>query len=316
MLLKRTPFTPVEVERLSDWLAASDLMELAAAPGVTAATPNMYEAFLSLGDPLREARFVSVYPFDISPVVDDRPFFFRRSFWWHLFPTNPMVAAATPAMEYGLLLLLAIVGVATVVCVYLPLGWHRPARGPATHRFALFFAAIGIGYLALEIALLQRFGLFLGHPNLALSVVLAALLLFTGVGSLLSGATLARLRGLRFVAYAVAAVVLLEYLLALPRLERLFALPLGVRVGIVAVLVAPIGFLLGTFMPTGLDRLKAVSPDLAPWAWGVNGIFSVLTPIVAVGISMTFGISALLLSAIPVYLLAGLVLPPTRAAGS
>jgi hypothetical protein len=113
----------------------------------------------------------------------------------------------------------------------------------------------------------------------------------------------------RFVAYALCGLVLAAHLVVLPRLSALVGLPLLARAALVFVLVLPIGFCLGTFFPTGLDRLKAAAPAFVPWAWGVNGIFSVVAPVLAVAASMTWGISALLLAALPAYLLAGFLLP-------
>src|SRR4029079_8826348 len=148
--------------------------------------------------------------------------------------------------------------------------------------------------------------LFLGHPNYALSVVLAVLLLATGLGSLTAGAIVRTLGGqLRFVSYALAAVVLVEHLALLPRLPGLLALPFAARVVVAVLLIGPIGVCLGVFVPTALDRLKPEAPGFAPWAWGINGMFSVLAPLLSVAVSMTWGISALLLSAVPMYLLVG-----------
>jgi len=104
--------------------------------------------------------------------------------------------------------------------------------------------------------------------------------------------------------------VLVLNTLALPLLPRLAGLGFGWRALVVFLLVAPIGFLLGSFLPRGLERLKADAPALVPWAWGINGIFSVLAPVFAIGFSVTWGIEALLLGAIPVYLVAGWALPP------
>ncbi len=179
------------------------------------------------------------------------------------------------------------------------------------HQFCSFTLYLhpGIGYLAIEIALLQKFGLFLGHPNYALSVVLASLLLTSGLGSLFSGTIIKALREVRFVSYTLAALILLEYGLVFPRLLAMIVLPFWVRTLIVCVLVAPIGLCLGTFVPSALEGLKSTAPAFVPWAWGINGIFSVLAPVLSVGFSMTWGINALLLAAIPIYLLVGWVLP-------
>jgi hypothetical protein len=313
LLVKRTPFTGDELRRLTEWVTQGGLLEVAAGPHLqSGGTPNLYREFLSLRDPGLEAAFAAGYPFDITPVFDDKPFFFHRSFWWHVFPKSAFIRAATPAMEYALILLFGIMGVASLICVYLPLTWLSPERRPAGWtRWALFFAGIGIGYMAIEIALLQRFGLFLGHPNLALSGVLAALLFSTGLGALAAQATVSRLGHLRFVSYVLAGVVLFEHLVVFPALPRLMGWPLSMRALVMFLLVLPVGFCLGTFFPEGLSRLRGAAPAFVPWAWGVNGIFSVLAPVVAVAVSMTWGISALLISAIPIYLLAAWALPLT-----
>jgi hypothetical protein len=113
----------------------------------------------------------------------------------------------------------------------------------------------------------------------------------------------------RFVAYAVAAVVIGEYLLAMPRLPRLLGLPFGARAAIVMGLVAPLGLLLGTFLPSGLERVRSADARLVPWALGTNGIFSVLGPVLAIAVSMTWGINLVLFAGVIVYLVSALALP-------
>jgi spermidine synthase len=313
LLVKKTPFTPAEERRVTDWAAGNSYFRVSASPSLPG-PKSAYRAFLDLDDPAREAAFAAAYPFDIRPAEDDRPFFFRFSYWWHLFSRHPLVQASVPIMDYGLLLLFATTALIAAACVYLPLRGlaGQGLRTPAAARYAAYFAAIGLGYMALEMALIQKFGLFMGHPNYALSVVLAALLVATGLGALAAAAVLARVRRQRFVSYALAALVLVEHLLLLPRLNALVGLPFAARVAIVFALVLPIGVCLGTFFPTGLDRLKEEAPAFVPWAWGVNGIFSVIAPILSVAMSMTWGISALLLAAVPVYLAAGILLPERR----
>jgi spermidine synthase len=312
LLVKRTPFTADEKRRLASWANASPHFGVSAAPDVNARRDDFYQIFLDLRDAAKERAFVAAYPFDISPATDDRPFFFKYSSWGHLFPRDRAFATGVPVMEVSLLLLAAAIGAASVLCIHLPLRFlvARGVRLPTRGRYGLFFAAIGIGFFAVEIALLQRFGLFLGHPNHALSVVLAALLLTSGLGALASPRLPGGEAALRWTAYAVAGVVLVESTFALPLLPRLVGLGFGLRVLVVFLLVAPIGFLLGSFLPRGIERLKADAPELVPWAWGLNGIFSVLAPVFAIGLSVTWGIEFLLLAAIPVYLVAGWALPP------
>jgi hypothetical protein len=312
LLVKKTPFSDRELSHLAAWANGNPFFTISAAPGMNAARRDMYQLFLDIGSPAREHAFVAAYPFDISPASDNRPFFFRFSRWSHLWSRDPILRRALPTMELSLLLLAAGIGLAVLLCVLLPLRLvaSRPS-GPAwtSVRFAAFFAAIGAGYFGIEIALIQRFGLFLGHPNYALSVVLATLLVASGIGAAASERLLRALRRMPHVAYSVAGVLLLERLTLLPRLPSLVGLPFAARTLLVAASLLPIGLLLGAFLPIGLARLRASAPQLVPWAWGINGVFSVLAPVLAVGVSITWGIDALMLSAIPVYLAAGWLLP-------
>ena len=167
--------------------------------------------------------------------------------------------------------------------------------------------------MAIEMALLQRFGLLLGHPSYALSVVLASLLFGSGLGALYSSAIVARLGGLRFTAYALCGLML-GLVLLLPRAAELVTQPFALRALLVVLLTAAAGVLMGTFFPTGLDRLKSVSATYVPWAWGLNGIASVLAPILSIGLAITFGNTFLVVIALPLYLLAGVLLPAERRA--
>jgi hypothetical protein len=315
LLVKRTPFTPDEVQRIDRWASASPFFHLAAAPQLNRARQNAYQVFLTLGGEGAEHGFQELYPFDIRPPRDARPFFFKHSRWAHLLDRDPAVAASVPVMELGLLLLIAVGSLAVLACVYLPLRLlaAEGLRSDGALRHAAFFGAIAIGYMAVEMALLQKFGLLLGHPNYSLSVVLASLLLSSGLGAMFSGPLLRLMGGLRFAGYVLAGVVLAEYALVFPLLPGLMGRGFGLRAALVFALVLPVGALLGIYFPTGLQRLKSGREGFVPWAWGVNGIFSVLAPILAVAFSTTWGVDALLLAAVPVYLLAGLAQPQLSA---
>jgi spermidine synthase len=314
LLVQRRPFRPDQVRRVQEWAGRNPFLGLTAAPEMNGGQHNAYQIFLSLDDPRREAIFVKSYPLAIAPVEDDRPFFFRYSAWHELgglFSPDPWVRSRVPPMEKSLLALLTVIGAAALLCVQLPLRLMS-RRPPRSRRLAVFFAGLGIGYMAAEIALLQTFGLFLGHPNYALSVVLASLLLASGLGALYAPHIVGALGGVRFVSYAVAVVVLLEALVVLPLLPRLLTLPFALRVAVTFLLVLPIGVGLGTFLPTGLEALKRDTPEAVPWAWGLNGVFSVLGPVLGVAFSITWGMRALLLAAVVVYLMAGFAYPGAR----
>jgi hypothetical protein len=177
------------------------------------------------------------------------------------------------------------------------------------NRYALYFASLGLGYLAVELALMEKFGLVLGHPNYALSVVLAALLVGSGLGALASDRLVRAVGGIRMAAYLTAGVILLVYAAIRFTLPELFGIPWLARAAVVAGLVFPLGLCLGLFLPAGLDRIKRTHPHWIPWAWAINGMCSVLAPVWGVALSMTWGINALLLAGVPIYMLAGAAFP-------
>jgi spermidine synthase len=319
LLVKRSAFSASDLGRLREWTALRPSFGISASPETSNGPQpaNAYQAFLSLADEKLERTFIAQYPFAVGPVTDDRPFFFNFGFWWHLFPEDPMIWTNPPVLQMSLVLLFGAVMFAVAGAVVLPLLIllrRGVPPGPSSLRLALYFAGAALGYLAMEIALMQLFGLFLGHPNYAISVVLAALLFFSGLGARWAEPIVRRLSGIRFVSYALAVIVLLEFLLVLPRLSSGLGLPFWIRAATTALLVCPIGLCLGVFLPTAIDLMKRTSPELVPWAWGVNGVFSVLAPLLAVAAATTFGISALLLSTVPIYLLVAFSLPgPERA---
>src|SRR6185295_19714517 len=106
----------------------------------------------------REKIFVASYPYDISPADDNRPFFFNYAFWWHIFPASPTIWGSVPVMEYSVLLLFGIIAVVSLVCVLVPLRslTRRGAEVEGRWRLVAYFAATGVGYLAVEVALLQE----------------------------------------------------------------------------------------------------------------------------------------------------------------
>jgi MFS family permease len=174
---------------------------------------------------------------------------------------------------------------------------HRPPM-PALG----FFALIGLGFLTLEIALIQRFVLFLGFPTYALSVVLFALLLWTGAGSLLAGLVRDRRRALT-AALTVACVLIAVSAYGLhPLLAALIDLSFADRVAVTVALLAPAGIALGMAMPLGLGRLATLHPHGVAWAWGVNGIASVVASAGAITVAIVAGFPAATLVALACYL--------------
>jgi hypothetical protein len=252
--------------------------------------------------PDREA-FVDAYPLDIRPTTDDRPFFFHTT---RLADQFDVAFGRSMLFGNGLSALLTLFGIsATLVVLFIvvPLfvGGGRPAAGWA--GWLTYFGALGAGFMLLEVALLQRFVLLLGHPVYSLTVTLFSLLLGTGLGSLIGRriadahvreATVRALLGI--VAVAAASPLLLPRLI-----DVAIAWPLAVRIGMAAAILVPLGMLLGMPLPGGMRLLSARRPDIVPWGWGMNGTFSVIGATSAVFIAMNWGFTVTLLTAAAVY---------------
>jgi hypothetical protein len=239
---------------------------------------------------------------DLEPPTDDRPFFFN------LASLGDAVAGRYASksgflLQHGraLSLLVGLLVVSTLVVllfVLAPLllvrrGAHAAIPRPQRLAADLFFLALGLGYLLVEIPLVQRLILFLGHPVYALTVALFAMLVSSGLGSVAASRLGARGRDRAGLLMAVAAVAVALAAALLPGLlHALIYLPLGARIVVAMLVVAPIGFLLGMPFPTGLRVVGQLDPSLVPWAWAVNGAASVIAPVIAMLVAIVWGFSA------------------------
>jgi hypothetical protein len=276
--------------------------------------PSYYQAFQDLLSAENRARFYADYAFDVSPPKDDRPFFFHF-FKWSQTPAILQTFGQTwqPFGGSGYfvlvaLLVLALLASAVLILVPLLFQFRKTSKVSETARLSspessevwtfrrgrvfLYFALLGLGYLFVEIPLMQRFILFLGHPIYAFATTLFALLLFSGLGSM----TCPRLSLLKML--IILFVTILLYPLLLP---HLFQLLLGqsftFRLLASVVILAPLGFLMGIPFPGGIALLDRLAPDLIPWAWGINGCLSVLASILSTMLAISFGFSWVLVGA-------------------
>jgi hypothetical protein len=321
LLVKNGALTPADIERIRAFADARSF-DLAYYPGMgpeeanrynILQEPYFYEAAQRLIDD--PDAFLAQYKFDLTPATDDRPYFFDF-FKWRALPELWAVSAQSGGalLDWGYLILAATLAQAallSLVLVLLPLWLGLEKRpSPDRWRIALYFGAIGLAFLFVEIASIQRFTLFLAHPLYAIGVVLAGFLVFAGIGSGVAPGLEQRLAGTRSGALGVAigAIVVLAivYILALPALfARLIALPDLAKIALSLVLIAPLAFFMGMPFPLALARLRTSAPHLVPWAWAINGCASVLAAILATLLAMTFGTRVVVLTAATLYLLAG-----------
>jgi hypothetical protein len=254
-----------------------------------------FTEFLRSPDP--EA-FERTYPYDISPVTDNRPFFFYtvqpRDLW--NFVMNASRESADYKVNKAVPLLFAITAVsliATLIILALPplvLGTRLP-RQPGVARFLLYFLCIGAGYILIEVALIQKFVLFLGQPAEALTVVIFSMLVSSGVGSYFSPKVVAGdERRLRKVLVTVAILVAALAILTSFLLTAAVGLPSAVKIAMTVLMIAPAGFLMGMPFPTGLRRLEQWHHPSVRWAWALNAASSVLGSVGALVAAIYMGL--------------------------
>jgi hypothetical protein len=262
------------------------------------------------------------YKFDLTPATDDRPYVFDVFKWRSLPELLARRAQTGPALlDWGYVILFATLAQAiglSLVLILAPLrlGLGRYESSPDRWRVAFYFLAIGLAFLFVEIASIQRFMLILSHPVYAIAVVLAGFLVFAGLGSGVSALMDRWLRartagGYGALELAVLTIVLLAlvYVFGLPLITpRLVALPDVAKVVMIVVLIAPLAFVMGMPFPLALARVKTRLPHLVPWVWGINGCASVISAVLATLLAMTLGFRIVVLLAAALYLAAAFAL--------
>jgi predicted membrane-bound spermidine synthase len=283
-ILKKRPFSEGE----KDTLAA-----LASVQPVVVPDRHVDEPYASLFSGRKTfAQFVAEADTRVDPVYDDRPFFFARQKPWGLPDSMKRAFLRMLAPVLGLCVLLLMLGK--------PKGERvLPYAGSIT-----YFAFLGTGFIAIELALLQHLTLLLGHPIFTLSILLFTLLAAGGLGSAFGGQ-----RRLARVCLAVAAVALV-YAFALPRVvPALLPLPLAARIAVAVLLLAPLGFLMGMPFPRGLSRTGQGPFPPPPFYWGLNGLFSVIGSVTTMVGAVLFGFTWALAGGAASYVVAALASP-------
>ncbi|MGP0091650.1 MAG: hypothetical protein ACLPKB_17055 [Xanthobacteraceae bacterium] len=312
LVLSRAPFPGEKLRVLED--TARDLgFGVLLAPDQPPES-KLLQAITESGDLTALNRAVEAAYLDLTVSTDNRKFFFNQL----RFSNIPDVVRRqlNHTLEGGvikgnlvasvvLILILFISIIAVIATILVPLrGAARDCPRPLVVVGSLFFSLIGMGFMLAEIALLQRFSVYLGHPIYSLGVSLFSLILASGLGSLTSDWLKLDARGKLLVWGIIVVVYLLAMERFLPTLlqsttdqERL------VRIGISLMAIMPLGFLLGFAFPTGMRLVEAVDRQPTPWFWGINGATGVLSSVLGVMFSMSLGINVTLLISAACYLL-------------
>ncbi len=321
LIVKRSPLDDADIDMVRRF--ADDLQyDLVYHPGISTAdanrfsvhpTPAYHDAVLAMLNTKAREEFLAGYSHDISPVSDDRPFYFHL-FRWSQIPEILRNLGRTfqPFGGAGFLIVLGSLLVAVFaagVFILLPLLFRRGASGgepgakPVIGRLwpFVYFAGLGLGFLWVELPLLQRFILYLDQPTYAFATVLFGVLVWSGVGSLASD----RIRFSMSTVVLAVAVLSVIYAFGLPMLfDATLGLPLAGRLALSVALLAPLGIAMGVPFPRAIRTLGGQAPALVPWAWAVNGSTSVVSAILATVLALSFGLTWVILGGAAAYLAA------------
>ena len=323
LVVKNGELTPVDVDAIREF-ATSRSFDTVVYPGIRPIAANRYNvldepyfhdaAMALLGESADE--FFKRYKFRVAAATDDRPYFFNF-FKWRSFREVLALRKRGGAglIDWGYLILVSTLIQALVsgaLLIVLPLACVKRnwPRGTG-FRMGGYFFLLGLAFLFIEIAFIQKFILFLSHPLYAVAVILAGFLVFAGIGSACSE----RLTAQSPVTIVVTGMALISLLYAalLPVVfERFIGHAEFVRIGLSLFLIAPLAFLMGMPFPLGLNSLSRHAPGFIPWAWGINGFASVVSTSLATLLAIEFGFTAVLLLALLLYACAAMLLHGQR----
>jgi spermidine synthase len=326
LIVKNGALTNAEIEALRRF-ATGRSFDLVWYPGMPEAEANRFNrmdrpilylgARALLAGGAAAADFAADYKFYIEPASDDRPYFFRF-FKWSLLPEVPSLLrqGALTIIDSGYLILVATLiqaVVAGAILIVLPLALRRrPGTAPRRLRTPTFvyFVALGLGFFMVEMALIQYLTLVLGHPVNAVALVLAAMLVFAGLGSGLADRLERRWphRAVTAAILAVAVLALADLALVVSFKGALFGLPWALKAPFAVGLIAPLALAMGMPFPLGLRRVSRADPALVPWAWAVNGCASVAGAVAAALLAMHAGFTGVMAVALGAYGLAALAM--------
>ncbi|WP_279295247.1 hypothetical protein [Paraflavisolibacter caeni] len=312
-VLTKSPVTVTEVANIRKF--CDDMMfDPAILPGLKAEERSSYNQlqderfFRYIDQILSENRkaFYDEYDFNIKPATDNKPFFSQFLRWENLNRLSHFFGTRSiPFFEVGyFLVLVTLVQIAIVsfVLILLPLfklGWS----GKNKFSILLYFSGIGLGYMFVEIVLIQHFILYFGNPVYAASAVLTSLLIFSGLGSNVSARFIGSKKDSYLLFVLIALLLLIDAFVLMPLLQNTIHVSLPIKLVIVLLLMGPLAFLMGMPFPSGLSLVSKSNPEAIPWAWGVNGCISVISTALATILSIELGFNWVLFLAALAYCL-------------
>lgn len=296
-LLARKPFAPETLAKLREALPAAPMnMTIDYLPGMPGGHEGLAVYFAKVAQG-RGQEFLDSLAENFTPVTDDSPYFYQLE-------RNLLTSAAGRVL---LKVLLCVLGLAVLLMLVPLIGLESMERGPFI-TVLVYFSAIGLGFMFVEIAMVQKLALFLGHPSYSVTTTIFSMLVFSGLGALVGVPLVERGGELRkVVPFLAVCLAILGYAVLTPALGRIAAESLAWRTAVTVALLAPGSFFMGIPLPLMIARLPRLSP-LIPWAWAANAFASVVGSVGTVMLAMVFGFTTVLLLAAIAYLVALVVM--------
>jgi len=309
LLVKKQPFSESDINSINK-ISRIKSMEKRYVPNGNAQNP--YHLYLSMNVKDQNA-FYDVYPFNVKPPTDDKPFFFYVSKEGILSLIKKWKGSGFDRNYSGMNILIVTLLQGLLFALFfiiLPLTifYRKRANNKSNSYLAkniFYFAGIGLGFMLIEMYILQKFTLFLGHPTYAISVTLASILIFSGLGCKLGELISISDKNKIFISILGLLITLIVYYISIDVIFAQF-LPYKIhtRILISLALIFPAGIFMGIPFPTVFKKIGQESPDILGWMWGINGFSSVIGSVLAVIIAMILGVPAVLKFAMLSYLFA------------
>jgi len=299
--IKRTPFNNEEIKIIRDFCRMMNF-DPVILPGIKADEREKFNKLQDksfyllidriLASPEEREKLYSEYPFNIKPATDDKPYFSQFLRWGSISRLTEFFGnQSVPFFEVGYILLyltfiqIVILALIFIILPLFKLGWKTGNKFWAL----VYFSGLGIGYMFIEIIFIQRFTLYFGNVIYAAAAVVSLMLISSGFGSLVSQKLQAkpnRLVGIIFI-IIISLIIHTIFLSFLLKTTIVFTLP--IKIVFTTLLIAPSAFLMGMPFPLGLRLLSERNDNQVPWAWGINGLFSVISVVLATIIAIELG---------------------------
>jgi spermidine synthase len=316
LLVKNGVFSPEDIRKTKQF-CRNNLFDLCYYYGITEDETNivnrMDENYFFHGArkllSSEKGEFYREYVFDIRPATDNKPFFA------HFFKIDMLKKYMStgerniiPFIDWGYILVwlsFLVLAVCSTVFILVPIGIIGRWPGSALFTF-IYFSSLGLAYMLLEIAFLQQFIRYLYDPVFSATVVISSFLVYSAAGSLIGEKRWRADSYQLWTAVIIIVIVGITYLAADPFLQRLMSgLTFWMRMLLCSILIAPLAVPMGILFPSGLSKVHRVREELIPWAWGINGFFSVMGAAGAVLVAIEYGFRAVILTALTLYIIAG-----------